>query len=243
MTSLRFRQFKRLPSHYSHFAETDPVAAREAYFASKTVPKWDEREDIDIALDQTKQRKEEREAAKHAFSLIMRKKEQLRSFAEPVSFIFARSALKEGWDNPNVFQICTLNQTTSEMKKRQEIGRGLRLAVNQRGERVEEEDLSVLTVVANQSFHSYAEQLQNEYVEERHEDEATTELPGAEGRGPARGLRDLSLRAEPRSRQARTVRERGEDGEHPRPPMGVDEDLRIRRQSGQDERRRKAHRR
>ena len=73
-------------------------------------------------------------------------------FDEPVCFIFAHSALKEGWDNPNVFQICTLNQTVSEMKKRQEIGRGLRLAVNQDGERVFDEDVNVLTVVANESY-------------------------------------------------------------------------------------------
>lgn len=69
------------------------------------------------------------------FNKIMRDKERLLSFDEPLSFIFSHSALKEGWDNPNVFQICTLNETTSEMKKRQEIGRGLRIAVNQHGER------------------------------------------------------------------------------------------------------------
>ena len=86
----------------------------------------------------------------------MREKERLLSFDEPVCFIFAHSALKEGWDNPNVFQICTLNQTVSEIKKRQEIGRGLRLAVNQTGERVFDEDVNVLTVVANESYQYYA---------------------------------------------------------------------------------------
>ena len=80
-------------------------------------------------------------------------------------FIFAHSALKEGWDNPNVFQICTLNQTVSEMKKRQEIGRGLRLAVNQDGQRVFDDEVNILSVVANESYQSYAASLQTEYIE------------------------------------------------------------------------------
>ena len=68
--------------------------------------------------------------------MIMKDKERLLSFDEPVCFIFSHSALREGWDSPNVFQICTLNQTVSEIKKRQEIGRGVRLAVDQTGSRV-----------------------------------------------------------------------------------------------------------
>ena len=67
------------------------------------------------------------------FNLIMKDKEKLLSFDTKLKFIFSHSALREGWDNPNVFQICTLNETTSTMKKRQEIGRGLRLCVNQKG--------------------------------------------------------------------------------------------------------------
>ena len=96
----------------------------------------------------------------------MRDKERLLSFDEPVSFIFSHSALREGWDNPNVFQICTLNQTTSETKKRQEIGRGMRLAVNQAGERIHEERVNVLTVVANESYERYVAGLQVEVQEE-----------------------------------------------------------------------------
>jgi type III restriction enzyme len=159
-------EFKRLRGDYQHFASLDPGKVREAYFATSKQGKGGELVDIDISLDEAKQKKDEREAARRAFSLIMRDKERLLSFDEPVSFIFAHSALKEGWDNPNVFQICTLNQTTSEMKKRQEIGRGLRLAVDQRGERVTGDEINVLTVVANQSYQSYAAQLQQEYVEE-----------------------------------------------------------------------------
>lgn len=96
------------------------------------------------------------------FNKIMRDKEKLLSFDEPLSFIFSHSALKEGWDNPNVFQICTLNETTSEMKKRQEIGRGLRIAVNQKGERVRGFDVNTLTVMANESYEQFVDSLQKE---------------------------------------------------------------------------------
>ena len=87
-----------------------------------------------------------------AFNLIMRDKERLLSFETPLRFIFSHSALREGWDNPNVFQICTLNETTKEIKKRQEIGRGLRLCVNQDGERVKGFDINTLTIMANESY-------------------------------------------------------------------------------------------
>jgi type III restriction enzyme len=97
-----------------------------------------------------------------AYELIMKGKEQLLSFDEPVSFIFSHSALREGWDNPNVFQICTLNQSASEMKKRQEVGRGVRLSRNQDGDRVHDERINVLTVVANESYDRYVAQLQSE---------------------------------------------------------------------------------
>ena len=100
------------------------------------------------------------------YHLIMRDKETLLSFDSPLRFIFSHSALKEGWDNPNVFQICTLNETRSPIKKRQEIGRGLRLAVNQNGERVRDESVNVLTVVPNESYESFAANLQQEYEDE-----------------------------------------------------------------------------
>jgi type III restriction enzyme len=96
----------------------------------------------------------------------MKKKEQLLSLDEPLRFIFSHSALREGWDNPNVFQICTLNETRSATKKRQEIGRGLRLPVNQDGERVFDENINKLTVIANESYDQFARALQNEYEED-----------------------------------------------------------------------------
>lgn len=104
------------------------------------------------------------EADDRAYELIMQDKERLLSLGEPLRFIFTHSALREGWDNPNVFQICTLNETKSEIKKRQEIGRGLRLPVNQEGVRVFDESVNRLYVMANESYESFAKALQTEYV-------------------------------------------------------------------------------
>lgn len=101
-----------------------------------------------------------------AFELIMKEKEKLLSFDTPLRFIFSHSALKEGWDNPNVFQICTLVESQDPLTKRQKIGRGLRLPVNQYGERQYDENLNVLTVIANESYHEFAESLQREMEEE-----------------------------------------------------------------------------
>ena len=108
-----------------------------------------------------------------AYDLIMKDKERLLDRREPVRFIFSHSALREGWDNPNVFQICTLKQSGSDVRKRQEVGRGLRLSVNQIGERMDENILSheeihnvnVLTVIANESYDSFAKGLQSEIAE------------------------------------------------------------------------------
>lgn len=101
-----------------------------------------------------------------AYELIMRDKERLLDMNEPLRFIFSHSALREGWDNPNVFQICTLNETSSEMKKRQEIGRGLRLPVNADGERVRDENINILTVIANESYGEFSRKLQTEIEDE-----------------------------------------------------------------------------
>ncbi|GAB4310744.1 MAG: type III restriction-modification system endonuclease [Methanobacteriaceae archaeon] len=96
------------------------------------------------------------------YSLIMKDKEKLLSFDSKLKFIFSHSALREGWDNPNVFQICTLNETRSTIKKRQEIGRGLRLCVNQEGERIKDNQINTLTVMANESYDKFAKTLQKE---------------------------------------------------------------------------------
>jgi type III restriction enzyme len=100
------------------------------------------------------------------YSLIMREKERLLDPSVALRFIFSHSALREGWDNPNVFQICTLNETQSMEKKRQEIGRGLRLPVNENGDRVHDETVNRLTVVANESYEDFARTLQTEFEED-----------------------------------------------------------------------------
>ena len=100
------------------------------------------------------------------YSLIMKDKERLLSFGTKLRFIFSHSALREGWDNPNVFQICTLNETRSEVKKRQEIGRGLRLCVNQDGVRQHGFAINTLTVMANESYEDFAASLQKEYEQD-----------------------------------------------------------------------------
>lgn len=100
------------------------------------------------------------------YALIMRDKERLLSPETPLRFIFTHSALREGWDNPNVFQICTLNESSSTLKKRQEIGRGLRLPVDKHGQRVFDPTTNVLTVVANESYEDFARKLQIEIEED-----------------------------------------------------------------------------
>ncbi len=108
-------------------------------------------------------RKIKTKADNDAYELIMRDKARLLSMDEPVRFVFSHSALSEGWDNPNVFQICMLRDMASETERRQTIGRGLRLPVNQAGERISDTGLAQLTVVANESYQAFASALQNEY--------------------------------------------------------------------------------
>ncbi|SRR6266568_538952 len=159
--------FNALKKKEADFKHLDAEEVREAYFARTTKKKKGGAEE-EVYLDEVGDDSKE---AKEAFELIMRRKEVLLSFpnekdpGSKVAFIFAHSALREGWDNPNVFQICTLNQTVSVMKKRQEIGRGLRLCVNQKGERLTDPALNVLTVIANESYENYVRTLQTEYRE------------------------------------------------------------------------------
>lgn len=141
--------------------ETDPEGLHQGYFAKDGKGKF-------------KNSKEgsDGKAEASAFEAIMQEKERLISFPDgkdsvkDIAFIFSHSALKEGWDNPNVFQICTLVETTDTLTKRQKIGRGLRLPVNQDGERSYDADVNVLTVVANESYDKFASDLQTEFERE-----------------------------------------------------------------------------
>ena len=148
-------EFESLKHNYPRFKNVPAEAVHKGYFASKKVHGVIEFQDTrgESVID------------KEAYDLIMKEKERLLSFSEPTCFIFSHSALKEGWDNPNIFQICTLRETHSTMKKRQEIGRGLRLPLDVTGERVRESGVNVLTVVANESYQEYAAALQQEFNE------------------------------------------------------------------------------
>lgn len=103
-----------------------------------------------------------RDNSERAYNLIMKEKEKLLSFDTKLKFIFSHSALKEGWDNPNVFQICALREMGTERERRQTIGRGLRLCVNQDGQRLRGSDINTLTVIATESYEEFAENLQKE---------------------------------------------------------------------------------
>ena len=155
--SCSMQAFEELKGKYPDFAGPKPEQVRAAYFAQKN-----RRGGTVEILDSTTGQSTEDRAA---YNLIMKDKERLLSFEEPVAFIFSHSALREGWDNPNVCQICTLNQTVSEVKKRQEVGRGMRLVVNQQGLRIPDAKHNVLTVIANESYEQFVDGLQKEMEE------------------------------------------------------------------------------
>ncbi|MEX3564069.1 DEAD/DEAH box helicase family protein [Corynebacterium phoceense] len=151
-------QEERAKSSASHvFLSPDPVEARSGYFAQMKRGKGK------AAQITFKDSSGKTKADDDAYELIMKDKARLLSQDEPVRFIFSHSALREGWDNPNVFQICPLRDMSSETERRQTIGRGLRLPVNQDGERVKDSGIAQLTVVANESYGAFAAALQDEY--------------------------------------------------------------------------------
>ncbi|HEV2961206.1 MAG TPA: DEAD/DEAH box helicase family protein [Candidatus Angelobacter sp.] len=149
--------FEEFKTKYPDFSDQKAANVRASYFAQKN-----RRGGVTETIDSTSGQSAQDRAA---YNLIMKDKERLLSFDEPVAFIFSHSALREGWDNPNVCQICTLNQTVSEVKKRQEVGRGMRLVVNQQGQRVIEDKMNILTVVVNESYELFVSALQMEMEE------------------------------------------------------------------------------
>ncbi|MBX3097829.1 MAG: hypothetical protein KF812_13320, partial [Fimbriimonadaceae bacterium] len=157
-----YRRAAKLPAYNTLFAEVDLNRAAEdvhdGYFSiDKKGERWS---------DTSEGNQIGRDSAERAYNLIMKHKERLLSFETPLKFIFSHSALKEGWDNPNVFQICSLRDIQSEPERRQTIGRGLRLCVNQDGERVRGFEVNTLTVIAMESYESFAENLQKEIEQE-----------------------------------------------------------------------------
>jgi len=153
---LYIKAFNELKGQYKEWRAADPLKVQASYFASKT------RKTGEVEFQESTGRSKEDEAA---FDLIMRDKEKLLSFEEPVAFIFSHSALREGWDNPNVFQICTLREVGSETERRQQVGRGIRLPVDQAGDRIRDEAVNVLTVVASESYERFVAGLQSEIEE------------------------------------------------------------------------------
>lgn len=179
-----YRRAAKLPAYQSLFAEIDLDSAAEevhnGYFSIDKKGGW---------TDTAENNAGNRENAERAYNLIMKEKEKLLSFATPLKFIFSHSALKEGWDNPNVFQICTLRDIQTERERRQTIGRGLRLCVNQSGERVRGFEVNTLTVIATEDYEQFAENLQKEIeadtgirfgIVEQHQFAAIA-IPGADG--------------------------------------------------------------
>ncbi|GIT98517.1 DEAD/DEAH box helicase family protein [Sulfurovum sp. TSL1] len=154
--------FDEIKLEYEHFKMKDKSKVHNGYFSKKVNKKSGEI----TYKDELGNNKTDREIEKDVYNLIMRDKEKLLSFEEETCFIFSHSALKEGWDNPNVFQISTLNETVSDIKKRQEIGRGLRLSVNSDGSRVFDKKINVLSVVSNESYEEFVSRLQTEYENE-----------------------------------------------------------------------------
>lgn len=149
-------EFMRAEKFYDKFADimpSDPVSARKAYFSEM------KKSGVTRSIDTSGTTK----ADDSAYDLIMRGKEKLLDMTFPVQFIFSHSALKEGWDNPNVFQICMMRESNSQLDRRQTIGRGLRLPVRQDGTRVMNEAINQLTVIASESYKEFAQSLQNEY--------------------------------------------------------------------------------
>ncbi|MBK6854955.1 MAG: DEAD/DEAH box helicase family protein [Burkholderiales bacterium] len=155
-----YQRASKLPAYQSLFAEVDLASAAEevhnGYFSIDKKGGWS---------DTAENNAGNRENAERAYNLIMKEKEKLLDLKTPLKFIFSHSALKEGWDNPNVFQICTLREMGTERERRQTIGRGLRLCVRAEGNdfvRVHGFEVNRLTVIATESYEQFAENLQKE---------------------------------------------------------------------------------
>ena len=151
-----FEEEKSKNPKWKELLPESPFEYRSAYFASIKGKKGAPDEFVDTK-DSSKDNDD-------TYDLIMRDKARLLDEKENIRFIFSHSALREGWDNPNVFQICALREMGGTTERRQTIGRGLRLPVNQEGERVGDRNIAQLTVIANESYREFADSLQKEYV-------------------------------------------------------------------------------
>ncbi|MCA3246721.1 MAG: DEAD/DEAH box helicase family protein [Azospirillum sp.] len=158
---LFIKKFNEIKKRYADWEDVEPLEVQASYFAS-----YRKKGQTLVVEKDAPTTKEERDAQREAFHLIMQGKEDLLSFGDKpsnkVAFIFSHSALREGWDNPNVFQICTMREVGTDTERRQQVGRGVRLPVTQDGERVRDEQVNVLTVVASETYRRFADGLQKE---------------------------------------------------------------------------------
>ncbi|MFZ3287915.1 MAG: DEAD/DEAH box helicase family protein [Telluria sp.] len=186
-----YRRAAKQPAYQSLFAEVDLASAAEevhnGYFSIDKKGGWS---------DTAENNAGNRENAERAYNLIMKEKEKLLGFETPLKFIFSHSALKEGWDNPNVFQICALREMGTERERRQTIGRGLRLCVNQDGDRLRGFEVNTLTVIATENYEQFAENLQKEIEKDtgirfgivEHHQFAAIAVTGIDGQAAALGV-------------------------------------------------------
>ncbi|MDP4280178.1 MAG: DEAD/DEAH box helicase family protein [Dehalococcoides mccartyi] len=152
-----YRKAAKKPKYHTLFQEieleSDATEVHDGYFSIDKKGTW---------TDTAENNQNNRENAERAYNLIMKEKEKLLGLDTKLKFIFSHSALREGWDNPNVFQICAIRDIGTERERRQTIGRGLRLCVNQQGERLRGFDINTLTVIATEGYEQFAENLQKE---------------------------------------------------------------------------------
>ena len=177
-TNILWKYRKDIERYKEIFPNYEEVLqVREGYFARDKknniveIEDWDSSKDDDI-----KGKSKSQEEIDRGISLILEKKDELISFREPLSFIFSHSALREGWDNPNVFTLCTLKQGSSDIAKKQEIGRGLRLPVDTNGNRCLDTEINELTVIANDSYENFSNSLQSDFNKDRDVNEVTADV-------------------------------------------------------------------
>lgn len=171
---LFIKAFDEAKTAYPEWREKTANEVQASYFASTTNKKGV----VSVVDKEIPTNDKDKAAQAREFDLIMRRKEQLLSFEEPVAFIFSHSALREGWDNPNIFQICTLREVGSETERRQQVGRGVRLPVDSvTGERVHDPRINVLTVSASESYERFVNGLQGE-IEKAYGKEGLAPKPG-----------------------------------------------------------------
>lgn len=166
----QFKQYEDLFPEYNELAKV-----RQGYFA---IDKNGKELDLDILEDDKEYKKADQELVDKQINQILNGKDELISFNSPLAFIFSHSALREGWDNPNIFTLCTLRKGNSDIAKKQEIGRGLRLPVDINGKRIQEEDINELTVIANDHYDVFANNLQKDFNEKMgfNKEEVTFEI-------------------------------------------------------------------